>query len=790
MRKLPKKLLTACTAVALTFSVLAFPACTSFTPLSGDYNAGEVSSNGGFVVEKGNYCYFINGVETYTSDNTYGTPVKGALMRILKSDLDSGKNSAEIVVPSLMVAADYTSGIYVYGDRVYYATPTTVKNTSGTVENSYLDFKSAKLDGSDVRSYFNISDNATVYRYVEVNNVVYLMYVDGSDLHSYNTNEKKDTLLAAGTKAYVLNSTDKTDPTFYYTMGVTVDIDKKDGSSERGYNQIYSVTADVTKAPYEYKYDQAYLDENDGKEPYTNLGTIVLDGIGANYVESPTQFTHDLKEGVTPLSPSGYTYELQSYTNGGIYFTRTGLDKTSSVGETGWLYYLAKDKTASGWNSVSGNASDKLDAIAQSTTNASKSAIFYTENGAHHYLYVDGANMFRADVKKDGSAMADTTLIARGVSGATLVSIDNTSDSTYHYVYYTMSGTTGKKISRAVYNGTEDDYKVLNYDQNEAYQPVQVLNIENANSWYEFEIVDGKVFFADTEALGSTSYNYISCVDLTNGSGKLMNNVELAAYNDRYDELVGTDGYFTTLSEDYSNLSNAVKYYFYAGQDELFYRDAKDYKFSDGYLTYETSLFYTNIQNAVKEGKKTTYLYSEEEQELFKAYTEGKGDSAKFVDEKGVSYRTRSYFVTRLGQMSDADRDSYESYWKTYLKNYTVVEEETSMPTWAWVLIGVGIGVVVVAIGLSVFFVLRAKKRKDEAGEEEELLYVDTTDDKDVDVYADDEAQDEAQDDNVLQFPGAAADEEADEPAESDESNDEPEELAEPDEDDDSTDKE
>ena len=59
----------------------------------GRFLLGEVVSNGGFVVEKGNYVYFINGVEAYSSDNTYGTPVKGALMRIAKSDLEAASTT-------------------------------------------------------------------------------------------------------------------------------------------------------------------------------------------------------------------------------------------------------------------------------------------------------------------------------------------------------------------------------------------------------------------------------------------------------------------------------------------------------------------------------------------------------------------------------------------------------------------------------------------------------------------------------------------------------------------------
>ena len=166
MRNMLKKLMTIFTAGAMVATAAAsLAACGGkFNPPSG-YPSGEATSNGGFVVEVGEYIYFINGVESYTSDNTYGTPVKGSLMRIQKKDLASGK--AETVIPSLMVASDYTSGIYIYDGRVYYATPNNIASTSGKVEQEYLSFKSAKLDGTDIQSYFNVSNNSTVYRYVK-----------------------------------------------------------------------------------------------------------------------------------------------------------------------------------------------------------------------------------------------------------------------------------------------------------------------------------------------------------------------------------------------------------------------------------------------------------------------------------------------------------------------------------------------------------------------------------------------------------------------------------------------
>ena len=107
MRKGLKKLLCIITAATLVCSAASLAACGySFTPPEGGPGAdAEVTSNGGFAVQKGDYIYFINGVETYTSDNEYGTPEKGALMRIKAADADAGTNTAETIIPSLMATA-------------------------------------------------------------------------------------------------------------------------------------------------------------------------------------------------------------------------------------------------------------------------------------------------------------------------------------------------------------------------------------------------------------------------------------------------------------------------------------------------------------------------------------------------------------------------------------------------------------------------------------------------------------------------------------------------------------
>ena len=78
MLKKGRKILMA--LIALVAAVALFAACGgdySSEPLTPDTSTESVASNGGFVVETGDYVYFINGVESYSADNTYGSPVKG-----------------------------------------------------------------------------------------------------------------------------------------------------------------------------------------------------------------------------------------------------------------------------------------------------------------------------------------------------------------------------------------------------------------------------------------------------------------------------------------------------------------------------------------------------------------------------------------------------------------------------------------------------------------------------------------------------------------------------------------
>lgn len=764
MRKICKKLITIALGAVMAVSVVSVSSCAKNIKLDGDYSSGEVVSNGGFVVEKGNYIYFINGVDENTAENN-GEAVKAALMRISTADFKAGNyTSVQTVVPSLMVAGDYTSGIYIYGDRVYYATPTNARNTSGEVENSYLDFKSTKLDGTDTVSnyYFRSSDNTAKYRFVEMDGVVYCLHVEnGTDIYSYNTSTSTDTAIVIGASSIYFDETSTTSARVYYTMSVTVDIDTANSYTE-SYNQIYTATADAKTDSFDaanasytvngktFSFDREYLEDNDEDfkkddittYPYVNLGNLVFDGKGKNNAETVYNVAS-----ADCFTPSGYTYSIVKADNGGLYYTRNYVDTTESTGDGGWLLYTEeKDFTSSSWNAIENNyrnaAGDKTDVIAYDTTNASSSAIFYEDNGVNYYIYVSGSAIYRNKVNEDGS-VAEAQRIVNSAADSTLLNIS--SDGQFGYLYYYAAGTNGNALYRAVYNGSKEDYNVIN--KNLDYQPVKILNLDYHSSWYAPEIIENKLVFVNAESIGSDSYNYVYVMDM-NGKEGLMTNREIDALNESYEDITTA---ISDMQSKYSALGNLM-YYYYASNAFAFPEVDADEYYYEG-----TSDFYHSILAKSKaEGYSSTYLYSslyQSEFDKFLAHEEGTLDDYSFTDENGEYYGVQSYFYSFMGQLTDADSEVIIDVWQNSM--VLTITEDDSLETWQIVLIVVAscLGAIIVALAVIIPVRIHINKKKKRLAEIESAkprkpkMDVDTTDDTSIDVYAVDEtpAQDNMQ---------------------------------------------
>ena len=745
MKFTAKKILSFVAAATVLGSTLAFTACNKNYSLDNPLTmpTGDVVENGGFVVQKGDYAYFINGAENYDADNTYGNVVKGSLMRIATADLSAGNyDKAETVVPMLFSAQNFNAGIYIYGDYVYYGTTPVDEDLYGNTLTSSLDFKRAKLDGSDTmkEEYFRVSTNSLEYRFVEIDNVVYCLYNESGTLKSYNTETDVTTTLVSGSSiTYYFDETDAENGTVYYTMPVAKNVDKASKTDEK-YNQLYRVSADATVTVdanavsytvkgkgYEKTYNFAGLKDlnkeakDNGNDepydlsdyttyPYVNAGELVLDGISMAGEITPTQFSNAADLENATLNEFGYTYTVQSNENGGVYFTRAKV-LAGDVTEIAELYFIDGNAVNSTWNTVSAN--DNLTVVSKDTANATASALFYKNGDKHYYLYVQDGALYKTTIDEE----EPIEILPNGMGNSdNLLFIKN------NYLYYTDGS---NHLFRVDYTGNKAVYNPLNFDLDDyAYGAEQILQIEYDTTWYAPKFVDNTLLYGTAQTTNGTNYKYVYGVNLAgskaNVNNGMMTTQELKAFNDKYTEIND----FLNDVED-SETQSAMRYYFRTGETEL-YNAVKAL-----YEKEESNEIDAFIGHTVSANKSAT------------DYTKKFKDGDKFYD-------VESYFYQMLGKVNETDADAMKAGWETYLRHETEEETEDEFPGWAIALIIVGS--VLVAGGVAFIVIWQVRKAK-KAQREQEIVslgkrkYIDTTDDKSIDVYADDaeETSDETQ---------------------------------------------
>lgn len=696
-------------------------------------------SNGGFAVEKGDYLYFINGVETNTADNSYGTPVKGAICRISKDNLKSRNYSTvDIVVPLVTYTTDYEAGIFIYGDYIYYGTPSTNKNSEGAVQNSYLDMKRTKLDGTETMKDFFVQfpSAAYEYRYVEENGTVYLLYVATDEklydestgvknLHSYNTATKEDKVLAYNVDSVTFDGQDKTNPRVYYTMNVY----DYSSSANYGYNQIYTVKADATTDKFEGKLSSENIAGWDEEEDrYINCGDLVLDGIGQKDVNgsSKTPFNY-LPENAGEVNELSYTYTLKTYLENTLFYTR----KTSN--NSGEYLFSLKDGN---YAPVSGNPSAN-DTLLTDGSNAGDYKYIFKDGALESVIIAESGGGISINKAENGKLQSDEK---PGISNekyfkivkeetATLLTVDTAN----HFLYYSVTSGNDWSINRIDYSGSVSDYEPLSAGDTD-YTAVKILDLSATSTWYKPEFIDGYLLFGSMTD-NMTSYNYVMVFDM-NVAGGIMSNAEIRKLNEMYknldDIISGTFGDANKYPANiYANIVNVLNYASYEGDGEYFKELAE-------------------VLNAdIEEGG--NLVYSEQTFREYNNFLTPAADNAwaDFTDKKTVNGRevyanTHAYYYSVLGNMNEKDAKAYAEGLQTkYLLAYP--EEETtdwyaglSTGAKAGFITGMcaaGLLVVGGAVVLTVYLVRRKKKNNTSTGKKR--IKVDMTDDKDIDVYSD-----------------------------------------------------
>ena len=363
------------------------------------------------------------------------------------------------------------------------------------------------------------------------------------------------------------------------------------------------------------------------------------------------------------------------------------------------------------------NEKDTFTVVSNDTAKASASAIFYIENGVHKYLYVSGDTLVRAT--QPSAAVAEVPLAQKGFTGRTLLYVKD------NYLYSYSTDTKG--LYRIDCMGDESKYH--NFAGDEEYADARVLEIEFNTAWYEPEFFGGVLLYNDAQTINGTAYNYINAVNLagTDANG-MMKTSELTAFNEKYAEV--TD-FIEGLKGD-KKLSAAVMSYFRSGSRAAVDEIVAEY--GDKALS-ENDLVEFNAYVNLGVGRKPSTTAQQANN-----YAE------KFVED-GVHYNVASYFVNTVGKVSDEDAAAMKEGFKATVYTKPVVEGEEAakagLKWWHWTLIAVG-GAIVVVGGVFLFLYLRKQSKK--AMEErmrasKPRRKIDTTDDKTIDVYADEESE-------------------------------------------------
>lgn len=380
--------------LSLLISIFALCAC-GYNPKPvehDDYSKADVIGNGGLAVKQGKYLYFVNGVSDYMSSNKLGTVVKGAIMRYSLDEQDNITGEPVTIVPKKIFSSYAGAGIYVYGDWIYYVTPSEVESASGKTLTDYIEFMRTKVDGTGTQKIKRIEGNSTQYAFING----FLVYYSDNKLVSINCENKKETVISETVSSYYIPKVvNKADSKITDADNLVYFIESKpeDDKSSKTYNSLYVVTAD-------------------GK---IKVKLITADTYGNDYTKC-------------------YTLSISGYADDALYFVKNyTADGTSTA--AGTYAYNFKDFMSA-------------DAVYEASRETKITAINYSmiypmENGK--YLLADSSNM----LIYDSTTATYEKKLNEEDSFSTITKINKIEDG---YVYYTGSG---QKPYRYKLDGTE-----------------------------------------------------------------------------------------------------------------------------------------------------------------------------------------------------------------------------------------------------------------------------------------------------------------------------------------------
>ena len=187
----------------ITFT-LCLLLCVVTLGLSGCGNKGKdkidtsiaTNGNGGMVVSRGDYVYFVNGYTSYTTftkNNLSSSFDIGGLYRAKLNDNgafeydENGSLVGAEKISNRLVGFETTS-LYVFGNNIYYATPITEVDKQGSLQTSKIEFRRSAITGGKTEVIYQSKVDAsnTKFEFYYAEGKVYLVVNENGTLKRIN----------------------------------------------------------------------------------------------------------------------------------------------------------------------------------------------------------------------------------------------------------------------------------------------------------------------------------------------------------------------------------------------------------------------------------------------------------------------------------------------------------------------------------------------------------------------------------------------------------------------------
>ena len=340
-----------------------------------------VTGNGGLAVQKGQYLYFVNGYQS-TDDLTDGDNKKdekyAAIYRTKLGENNTVQYTEDGELENYDIIVDKIcgfekTGLFIFGDYIYYATPNTEKVIDGEIKTNFklTDFYRAKLDGTERKHIYktNVESDNTKFAFYKVNGYddVYLALYDGTKLVIVNCSTNNVNIVCANAESVVMpkydvynadnNQISKGASNIYYTRAVNED-ETVIGGNVMCYAKIGENTEHVMALGGGYTYSVIYAN-NDALVFSRENGEFKTYKYAIKYAyDQNGEVALNVQNGGVKLSASDHeTVYLCTYTEGnfdGIVTTNES-NKLLYINYPSGVYEILNDKTTLTPLAISGN---------------------------------------------------------------------------------------------------------------------------------------------------------------------------------------------------------------------------------------------------------------------------------------------------------------------------------------------------------------------------------------------------------------------------------------------------